>query len=176
MSSTKSQAEIVARRSELLVELFLQDLGATFVSDPRSATGYDFIVAFPNGQGGTNFSAVEVKATDRPIGHSYPLDKKWYKRLAHSNVPTLLLVVDAKQNRLYHAWPGEGDVKKLNSDARTVLVPVVPIDDVVKEQIRERLVGADCLGFNSRARRSRIEAARMADNRNKPHNIGNARM
>jgi hypothetical protein len=138
--------------------------------------GLRFHRGFPECQGGTNFSAVEVKATDRPIGHSYPLDKKWYKRLAHSNVPTLLLVVDAKQNRLYHAWPGEGDVKKLNSDARTVLVPVVPIDDVVKEQIRERLVGADCLGFNSRARRSRIEAARMADNRNKPHNIGNARM
>jgi hypothetical protein len=49
---TKSQAEIVARRAELLVELFLQDLGATFVSDPRSAMGYDFIVAFPNGKGG----------------------------------------------------------------------------------------------------------------------------
>jgi len=46
MNNTKSQAEIVARRAELLVELFLQDLGATFVSDPRSATGYDFIVAF----------------------------------------------------------------------------------------------------------------------------------
>ena len=174
MNNTKSQAELVARRAELLVELFLQDLGATFVSDPRSATGYDFIVAFPNGKGGTNFSAVEVKATDRPIGHSYPLDKKWYKRLAHSNVPSLLLVVDAKQNRLYHAWPGKGDVKKLNSDARTVRVPVAPIDDVVKEQIRERLVGADCVGSNSGARRSPLDAAHMADNRSKSHNIGNA--
>ena len=78
-----------------------------------------------------------MKATDRPIGHFYLLDKKWYTRLAHSNVPSLLLVVNAKQNCLYHAWPGEGDVKKLNSDARTVRVPVVPIDDAVKEQIRE---------------------------------------
>jgi len=172
--NTKSQAEIVARRAELLVELFLQDLGATFVSDPSSATGYDFIVAFQNGEGGTNFSAVEVKATDRPIVHSYPLDTKWYKRLAHSNVPSLLLVVDAKQNRLYHAWPGEGDVKKLNSDARTVRVPVVPIDDAVKEQIRKRLVGAECRDFNSRGRRSRLGAAQVSDNKSKPHNIGNA--
>ena len=164
MNNTKSQAEIVTRRAELLVELFLQDLGATFVSDPRSASGYDFIVAFPNGKGGTNFSAVEVKATDRPISHSYPLDKKWYKRLAHSNVPSLLLVVDAKQNRLYHAWPGEGDVKKLSSDARTVRVPVVPIDDAVKQQIRERLVGGDCPDFNSRGRRSRLDATHIADN------------
>jgi len=156
MNNTKSQAEIAARRAELLVELFLQDLGATFVSDPRADTGYDFIVAFPNGKGGTNFSAVEVKATDRPIGHSYPLNKRWYKRLAHSNVPSLLLVVDAKQNRLYHAWLGEGEMK---TDARTVRVPVVPIDDAVKEQIRERLIGADCLDFNSRERRSRLDAA-----------------
>ncbi len=167
MNNTKSYAEINARRAGLLVELFLQDLGATFVSDPRSDTGYDFIVAFPNGKGGTNFSAVEVKATDRPIGHFYSLDKKWYTRLAHSNVPSLLLVVDAKQNRLYHAWPGEGDVKTLNSDARTVRVPVVPIDDTVKEQIRERLVGADCLDFNSRGRRSHLDVARMPDNRSK---------
>jgi len=174
MNNTKSQAELVARRAELLVELFLQDLGATFVSDPRSATGYDFIVAFPNGKGGTNLSAVEVNTTDRPIGHSYPLDKRWYKRLAHSNVPSLLLVVDAKQNRLYHAWLGEGEVKKLNSDARTVRVPVAPIDEAVKEQIRERLIGADCLDFSSHGRRSRFDAAHMADNKSKPHNIGNA--
>lgn len=149
MNNAKSHAEIVGRRAELLVELFLQDLGATFVSDLRSKTGFDFIAAFPNGKGGTNFSAVEVEATDRPIGQFYPVDKKWYTRLAHYNVPSLLLVVDAKQNRLYHAWPGEGDVKTLNSDALTVRVPVVPIDDSVKEQIRKRLVAADCLDFNS---------------------------
>ena len=175
MNTTKSHAEIVGKRAELLVELFLQDLGATFVSDPRSATGYDFIVAFPNGKGGTNFSAVEVKATDRPIGHFYPLHKRWYTRLAHSNVPSLLLVVDAKQNRLYHAWPGEGDVK-LNSDAQTVRVPVVPIDEAVKEQIRERLVGADCVDFNSRWRRLPLNASQMPDNKSKRHNIGKARM
>lgn len=159
MNNAKSQPEIVVRRAELLAELFLQDLGATLVADPRSDTGYDFIVAFPNGKGGTNFSAVEVKATDRPIGHFYPLDKKWYARLAHTNVPSLLLVVDAKQNRLYHAWPGEGDMKNLNSDARTVRIPVVPIDDTVKEQVRERLGGGNCLDFNSRGRRSRPGAA-----------------
>jgi hypothetical protein len=62
----------------------------------------------------------------------------------------LLLVVNAKENRLYHAWPGEGDVKKLNSDARTVRVAVAPIDDAVKEQIPERLVGAECLDLDSR--------------------------
>jgi hypothetical protein len=149
MNSTKSQAEIVARRAELLVELFLQDIGATFVSDPRTDTGYDFIVAFPNGEGGTNFSAVEVKATERPIHDSYPLDAKWYKRLTHSNIPSLLMIVDAKQNLLYHAWPGQDDIK-VNANIRKVRVPVLPIDDAVKEQIRERLASGDRPGFNSR--------------------------
>jgi hypothetical protein len=31
MNNTKAQAEIVTRRAELIVELFLEDLGATFV-------------------------------------------------------------------------------------------------------------------------------------------------
>jgi len=118
----------------------LQDLGATFVADRRSDTGIDFIVAFPNGDGGTNFSAVEVKATEHPIGASVPLEKKWYQRPAHSNVPSLFLVVDVKRNRLYHAWPGEHNVE-LKSDVRTIRVPVTPIDDSVRESIRKRLSG-----------------------------------
>jgi hypothetical protein len=68
------------------------------------------------------------------------LEAKWYKRLAHSNVPSLLLVADAKRNQLYFAWPGEGEV---NSSVRTVRVRVTPIDDEMKEQIRERLAGTD---------------------------------
>ncbi|MFN7935743.1 MAG: DUF4365 domain-containing protein [Bryobacteraceae bacterium] len=124
----------------MLAELFLQDLGATFVSRPTADTGIDFIVAFPNGQGGTNLSAVEVKATEHPVGDFYPLETKWYKRLAHSNVPSLLLVVDAKQNRLYHAWPSPDDVNP-KSGVRRVRIPIEPIDEEVKEQIRERLAG-----------------------------------
>ena len=142
MNNPRSLAEIVGRRAELLAELFLQDLGAAFVSRPTDDSGIDFVVAFPNGQGGTNLSAVEVKATEHPVGDFYALDKKWYKRLAHSNVPSLLLVVDAKHNRLYHAWPSEAEPKS-NSDTRSVRVRIAPIDEDAKEQIRERLAGAD---------------------------------
>jgi hypothetical protein len=52
----------------------LQDTGATFVSRPTADTGIDFVVAYPNGQGGMNPSAVEVKATEQPVGEFYPLD------------------------------------------------------------------------------------------------------
>jgi hypothetical protein len=117
---------------------------------PSSDTGVDFIVAFPNGQGGTNLSAVEVKGTDRPVGDAYPLDSKWYKRLAHSNVPSLLLVVDAKHNLLYHAWPKE-DISP-GPGARMIRVPITLIDDSAKEQIRERLSGADISAASRRRR------------------------
>ncbi|MBI4902577.1 MAG: DUF4365 domain-containing protein [Acidobacteria bacterium] len=140
MNRTKSQGEIVARRAELLVELFLQDIGATYHSGRGDDFGYDFIAAFPNAQGGTNFSAVQVKATDRPIEGFFALDSKWYNRFAHSNIPLLLLVVDTKHNRMFHAWLDE-DVLKLNPGNRTVRVPVVPIDDTVRGQIRKRLSG-----------------------------------
>ncbi len=123
-----------------MAELFLQDLGATLVSGPAADTGNDFIVSFPNGQGGMNLSAVEVKATDQPVSDFYTLETKGYKRLAHSNVPSLLLVIDAKRNQLYFAWPGEEDV---NSSVRTVRLRLTPIDDEAKEQIRERLAASD---------------------------------
>ncbi len=142
MNNTRAQSEVVARRAELLAELFLQDLGATFVSRPTGDTGIDFIVAFPNGQGGTNLSTVEVKATEQAVDDFYALDTKWHKRLAHSNVPSLLLVVDAKHNRLYYAWPSDEDVKR-NSGVRTIRIRVTPIEGEAKEQIRERLRGVD---------------------------------
>jgi hypothetical protein len=91
---------------------------------------------------GPNLSTVEVKATEHPVDHFFVLDTKWHKRLAHSNVPSLLLVVDAKHNRLYYAWPSDEDVKR-KSGVRTIQIRVTPIEGEVKEQIRERLRGAD---------------------------------
>jgi hypothetical protein len=140
MNDTRAQAHVVGRRAELLAELFLQDLGAEFVSRPTGDTGIDFVVGFPNGHGGTNLSKVEVKATERPVGDSYPLDTRHYKRLAHSNVPALLLVVDAKRNQLYYAWP---DDEEVNSSVRAVKIRVTPVNEEVKEQIRERLAGSE---------------------------------
>ena len=81
-----------------------------------------------------------LRRQNNPLGTSILVDSKWYRRLAHSNVPSLLLVVDAKRNHFYFAWPGDEDV---NSSVRTVRVRITPIDDEVKEQIRERLAGSD---------------------------------
>jgi hypothetical protein len=140
MSDTNTNAHLVARRAELMVELFLQDIGATLVSKPVTDVGYDFVVGFPNSSGGINLSAIEVKATENPVAEFYPLPVRWYKRLAHANVPGLLLVVDAKRNRIYHAWPWPKALRK-HRNSGTIQVPVIEVDDEVKKQIHQRLSG-----------------------------------
>ena len=120
--SDRPKAELLGRRGELLAELFLQELGAEFVARPTADLGYDFFVGFNNSDGGVDIAAVEVKATERPVQHRYPVQKRLFQRLANSNIPVLLLVVNVKDNRLFYALPssyepGEG------SDANTVSLP-----------------------------------------------------
>jgi hypothetical protein len=140
MNKTESQAQFVARRGELIAELFLQELGAEFVAAPTTDLGYDFFVGFAKPDGGMNLSAIDVKATEKPVSTSYALPKQLYARLAHSNVPGLLLVVDVKQNRLYHAWPNPDKLSK-RANGNTIRIPVIEIDDHIKEGIRKRLAG-----------------------------------
>ena len=141
MSNIRSEAHITARRGELLVELFLQDLGAMFVAKPDSDLGVDFLVAFENRSGGLSLSAVEVKVTGQPVPEKFPLKTGIYARLANANVPALLLVVDVKQNRIFHAWPSVEFLKD-RAERDTINVPLAEIDDAAKESIRERLAGA----------------------------------
>ena len=139
MNESPSQTQYVARRAELIVELFLHDLGARIVTGPDCADlGYDFLIGFKNAEGGVNLSAVEVKATEKPVSHSYPLPRKWYALLAYSNVPSLLLVVDVKKNRLYHAWPNP-DYPTKHEGSGVIRVPVAEVDDATKREIRKRL-------------------------------------
>ena len=140
MSKTKSQAEFIARRAELMVELLLQDIGAIVVSKPDADIGYDFVVGFPNGSGGLTLSAIEVKATDEPVTDSFPIATRLFKLLAHANVPALLLVVDVKRNRMYQgrAWP---KALRKHRSSNTIYVPVTEVDDESKKSIRQHLSG-----------------------------------
>jgi hypothetical protein len=140
MNKTTSQTQFMARRAELMVELFLQDLGAVLVSKPDADIGYDFVVGFPNASGGVNLGAIEVKATENPVVGSFPLGVRGYKLLAHANVPTSLLVVDVKRNRIYHgvAWP---KALRKHSGSGTLHVPVKEVDDESKKEILKHLSG-----------------------------------
>src|SRR5688572_9816621 len=110
MTDKNSRSELVERRGELLAELFLQELDPVFLSRPTSPAdlGYDFLVGFVNSEGGTNTFAVQVRATEGPVSSPYPVPRQSFDRLTRSNVPGLLLVVDAKQNQLHYAWLAPG--------------------------------------------------------------------
>lgn len=131
---------MVEHRGELMAELLLQDLRPTFVARAGRNLGYDFYAGFPNSKGGINVTAVEVKATDRPVPARFSINRRTYERLAHSNIPVLLLVADVKQNRLFYAWPRpDGASERRRSD--TVAMPLVEIDDRAKAELRGRLAG-----------------------------------
>lgn len=134
----RERAELLGRRGDLLAELFLQELGAEFVARPSADLGYDFFVGFNNPDGGVNLAAVEVKATDRPVPRRYPVDRRLFRRLAHSNIPVLLLVANVKENRLFYALP-DPDTPGAENGAGTVSIPVTPVDDATRQGLRNLL-------------------------------------
>jgi hypothetical protein len=138
MKTAHSNPDYVTRRSELLAELFLQDLKPTFLSRPTSDIGLDFLIGFNNSKGGINTFGVEVKGTQQPISSSFALDERSYRRLANSNVPVCLLVVDAKQNRLFYAWP-QRDNGSSRSGASKVNVPVTEIDEKTRTEFLNKM-------------------------------------
>lgn len=136
--TVKERAELLDRRGALLAELFLQELGAEFVARPTADLGYDFFVGFNNPDGGVNVAAVEVKATDRPVEHVYPVPGQVFRRLANSNIPVLLLVANVKENRLFYALPG-WDAPAAHTGASTVAIPVTAVDDATRDELRALL-------------------------------------
>lgn len=133
-----AKADTLGRRGELLAELFLQDLGAEFVARPTADLGYDFFVGFNNPDGGVNLVAVEVKSTDRPVLPRFPVQKQLFRRLAHSNIPVLLLVANVKENTLFYALPRSSE-PGVDTNANTVSVPVTPVDEATKIELRHFL-------------------------------------
>lgn len=136
--SDKARAEMLGRRGELLAELFLQELGAEFVARPTSDLGYDFLVGFENPEGGVNMAVVEVESTERPVQSHYPVDKRLFRRFAHSNIPVLLLIANVKENRLFYALFGSF-APKTESTASKVSIPLTPLDGSAKDELRELL-------------------------------------
>ncbi len=138
MTIKQSKAQLIARRAELIAELFFQDLNADYVAQPASNAGYDFLVGFANTRGGTNNYIVEVKATERPVTSLFPLETKLYKRLANSNIPALLLVVDVKGNQVFYGRIRPESIEG-QRDINIVKIPVIAVDDAVRAGLRNEL-------------------------------------
>jgi hypothetical protein len=140
MKNEYTHTGMVEHRGELMAELLLQDLRPTFLARAERTLGYDYFAGFPNSKGGVNVTAVEVKATDRPVPALLPIDRRTYDRLAHSNIPVLVLVADVKQNRLFYALPQpDGASGRRGSD--TVAMLLVELNDSTKAHLRGRLGG-----------------------------------
>ncbi|MBU6441907.1 MAG: hypothetical protein KGS28_16930 [Betaproteobacteria bacterium] len=130
--------ELMGRRSELMAELFLQDLGPRFVAKAPDNLGFDFIVGFTNRRGGVNVVAVEVKTRQTTLARQQ-MKAKSYDLLANSNVPGLLLVIDVKSNTvLYHlARPG-----RTASSALNIYLPLIEVDEAQRSELT-RLFSSD---------------------------------
>lgn len=136
MSNPHTHTGFVGRRGELMAELFLQELEPEGIVRPRSDLGLDFLVTFRNSKGGINSFGVEVKSTAQDVQLSFGIDRKSYDRLAYSNILTLLLIANVKQNKLYFAWI---DKHKRHSGLATVMIPLTPINDRTKTELRRKL-------------------------------------
>ncbi len=123
-----------------MAELFLQELEPEAIVRPRPDTGLDFLVTFRNSRGGINSFGVEVKSTEQDVQLSFGIDRKIYDRLASSNTLILLLVANVKQNKLYFAWI---DKRRRHSGAATVMIPLTPINDRSKVELRRKLTAGD---------------------------------
>ncbi len=138
MSESKTRSGYVARRGELLAELFLEDLKPEFVARTTGDVGYDFLVGFRNSRGGVNNTPVEVKATERLHQNRFPLKREQYNRFAYSNIPVLFIVVDVKDNRLFYNWISSDDAAA-SAERNTVMIRLTEIDDHTKEELRKQL-------------------------------------
>ncbi|MGB9030987.1 MAG: DUF4365 domain-containing protein [Acidobacteriaceae bacterium] len=127
----------IGQRSELLAQLFLQDLKPEILSRPSEDVGFDFLVGFKNSAGGLNMFGIEVKGTEHPPAGFFPLDRRTFLRLAESNVPACLLVADVKQNRLFYSWIGRVAPPV---SRRQVSVPVTEINDKTKADLRRQML------------------------------------
>jgi hypothetical protein len=59
--------------------------------------------------------------------------------MAYSNVPSLLLVIDAKQNHLYYGWLRPGEEGAKNS---SVLVPLVEVNPATQSALKRQFRSA----------------------------------
>jgi hypothetical protein len=138
MSDSTSHRALTARRAELLAELFLQELKPEFIASSNGDFGYDFLMGFLNPKGGINNVLVEVKSTEALHRKQYVINKRLYERLAYSNTPALLLVVDVKENRFYCCLLTP-DVAIATGAFETVRVELTELDEKTKKELRQRL-------------------------------------
>jgi len=120
-----------------MAELLLNELGASSILRPAAQNvAYDLLVGFSNKQAGVNTFAIEIKATERPVQECYRMRFDSYARLANSNIPSMLLVVDVKRNRMYYAWL---TARNENKSKQVVSISLNELNEVEKQKLKKQL-------------------------------------
>jgi hypothetical protein len=115
----KRDRSYIHQRAELMAQLFLQEIGASVWTTAGGPDGpFDSIAAFLTDDQKLRISAIEVKATEQPVGKVFHFQArpKPIRALQHSNVPVLFLVADVKRNELCYGWAS--DIRYDASDAK----------------------------------------------------------
>jgi len=95
----------VSRRGELLAEQFLLELQPdSIVASPKDNLAFDFIAIFTKPDRTPVTIGIEVKTTQHEIGGHFEIKTELALRLLKSNIPVLVIVVDAKTNEIYFNW------------------------------------------------------------------------
>lgn len=131
---------VIKRRSELMAELFLQELGPIFVAKPTSDISFDLLTGFLNSKSGINVFAVEVKTTQENPNKGYTIRSDLYRKLCLSNIPVLFLVIDVKANAVHYAWP-DPLLANEAEDRKIVKISVVQVTPGEREKLKARLEG-----------------------------------
>lgn len=135
--TASEHAALMNRRGELLAEMFLNDLGASITRSPIDSA--DYLAFFETGEKALQFFAVEVKATEKPLPSKYAVTSTALTRAAQFNIPTLLLVVDVKQNKIGCAWLDEyartHQLTRLGSSIRIPLMDAAEHGDQIREHL-----------------------------------------
>jgi hypothetical protein len=131
----EKQKEYVYRRAEIAARLFLEELGAevwTTVEDGNKGP-FDAIASFVTQDQKARITAIEVKATEQPVGQEFHFEGRpgSVRALQHSNVPVLFLVVDVKRNQLFYGWAKDVRCDSSPPKGRQTVrctLPVVPAE------------------------------------------------
>ncbi len=129
MTAKKSEVWYVSQRGQLLAEQFLLELEPVHVSSlQQSDIGLDYLLFFSRKNGALQALGVEVVPTEREVPGLFTVDSSLMERLAGSNLPALLVVIDVKRSEIYFNWveeahfakpkPSDGEPRKCTIELR----------------------------------------------------------
>ncbi len=134
----------VPERAALLARLFLEDLGASVwatVQDEDKGP-FDAIATFVNDDEASRIMAVELKATEEPVGAEFQFQDrlKSIRALQHANVPVLFPVIDVKHNQVYYGWVRDVRYDSSQVKGKQTMRCTLPV--VAASEHREQLLNA----------------------------------